>query len=57
MVDNESRAEGCKSLCPASEIKVFYGNSIGEASSKEGKPYSALSNALRYRKELVAGCT
>lgn len=53
----ESPAEGCKSLCPASEIKVFYGNSIGGASSKEGKLYSALPNAFRYRKELVTGCT
>jgi hypothetical protein len=56
-LDNASRAEGCNSLCPASEIKVFYGNSIDGASSKEGKLYSSLPNAFRYRKELVTGCT
>jgi hypothetical protein len=37
--------------------KIFTGNSIDGASSKDGKPYSSLPNAFRYRKELVAGCT
>jgi hypothetical protein len=55
--EDASRAESCKSLCPASETKVFYGSSIDGASSTGGKPYSALANAFRYRKELVAGCT
>lgn len=55
--DAQSTAHGCESLCPASETKVFYGSSIDGASSKDGKPYSALANAFRYRKELVAGCT
>ena len=55
--DNESRAEGCNKLCPASETKIFYGGSIDGASTREGKLYSALPNAFRYRKELVAGCT
>jgi hypothetical protein len=36
---------------------LFSGTSIDNASSKEGKSYSALPNAFRYRKELVAGCT
>lgn len=55
--DKQSAAEGCKNLCPSSETKLFTGNSIDEASSKDGKPYSALPNAFRYRKELVPGCT
>jgi Protein of unknown function (DUF2865) len=55
--DKQSTAEGCKNLCPASETKIFTGNSIDGASSKDGKPYSSLPNAFRYRKELVAGCT
>jgi hypothetical protein len=54
--DNQSRAEGCKSLCPASETRLFTGSSIENASSN-GKSYSALPNAFRYRKELVPGCT
>ena len=55
--NNQSSAEGCKNLCPASETKVFSGSSIDSAYSRDGKPYSALANAFRYRKELVAGCT
>jgi hypothetical protein len=55
--DNQSRAEGCKSLCPASETRLFSGSSIENASSKDGKSYSALPSAFRYRKELVAGCS
>jgi hypothetical protein len=55
--DNESHAQRCKNLCPAGETKVFYGGSIDGASTREGKLYSALPNAFRYRKELVAGCT
>ena len=55
--DKQSAAEGCKNLCPSSETKIFTGNSIDEASSKDGKSYSALPNAFRYRKELVPGCT
>jgi hypothetical protein len=53
----QSSAEGCRNLCPASETKVFSGSSIDNASSKDGKAYSALPNAFRYRKELVSGCT
>jgi hypothetical protein len=56
-LDNKSRAEGCRNLCPSSETKLFIGGSIDSANSKDGKPYSALANAFRYRKELVAGCT
>ena len=55
--DKQSAAEGCKNLCPASETRIFTGSSIDGASSKDGKPYSSLPNAFRYRKELVAGCT
>lgn len=53
----QSSAEGCKNLCPASETKVFSGSSIDNAYARDGKAYSALPNAFRYRKELVSGCT
>jgi len=56
-ISREKRADACKDLCPASQTALFYGSSIDEASSKEGKPYSALPNAFRYRRELVPGCT
>jgi hypothetical protein len=56
-VGSQSRAEICKSFCPASETKVVYGGGIDNARTDGGKPYSELPNAFRYRNELVAGCT
>jgi hypothetical protein len=55
--DGQSRAASCNSFCPASETKVVYGSSIDHAATENGKPYSELPNAFRYRNELVAGCT
>jgi hypothetical protein len=55
--DNASRAASCDSFCPASETTVVYGSSIDNAAAENGKPYSELPNAFRYRNELVAGCT
>jgi Protein of unknown function (DUF2865) len=55
--DNQSRAASCSSLCPTSETKVVYGSNIDNAATDNGKPYSELPNAFRYRNELVAGCT
>jgi uncharacterized protein DUF2865 len=55
--DNQSRAALCNGFCPASETKVVYGSDIDSAVTEEGKPYSELPNAFRYREELVSGCT
>jgi len=55
--DSQSRAASCSSFCPASETKVVYGGNIDNAATENGKPYSELPNAFRYRNELVAGCT
>lgn len=55
--DSQSRAAACSSFCPASETKVVYGSNIDNAATENGKPYSELPNAFRYRNELVAGCT
>lgn len=55
--DNESRAASCNSFCPASETRIVYGNTIDNAVTESGKPYSELPNAFRYRNEIVAGCT
>jgi hypothetical protein len=38
-------------------MKTFYGASIERASSTEGKSYSQLPNAFRYRTELVPNCS
>jgi hypothetical protein len=55
--DKQSRAAACNSFCPASDTKLVYGGNIDNAATETGKPYSELSNAFRYREELVAGCT
>jgi hypothetical protein len=55
--DNQSRAAACNSFCPASETKLVYGGNIDNAATENGKPYSELPNAFRYRNELVPGCT
>lgn len=55
--NGQSRAEACKSFCPASDTKVVFGSDIDSAATETGKPYSSLPNAFRYRTELVAGCT
>ncbi len=55
--DNASRAASCNSFCPASESKVFSGGSIDNATADNGKSYSDLPNAFRFRNELVSGCT
>jgi hypothetical protein len=55
--DGQSRAASCNNFCPASETKVVYGSSIDHAATENGKPYSELPNAFRYRNEIVAGCT
>lgn len=55
--DAESKAQSCKSFCPASETSLVYGSNIDEATSDSGKSYSDLPNAFRYRNEIVSGCT
>ncbi|MGL4262281.1 MAG: DUF2865 domain-containing protein [Afipia sp.] len=55
--DGQTKAEACKSFCPAAETRIYRGGSIDNASSDTGKSYSDLPNAFRYRKELVTGCT
>ena len=55
--DGQSRVASCNSFCPASETKVVYGSTIDNAATENGKSYSELPNAFRYRNELVAGCT
>jgi len=55
--NEQSRAETCNSLCPASETRVFYGSSIDHATTDSGKSYSSLPNAFKYREQLVQGCT
>jgi hypothetical protein len=55
--DDKSRAASCNSFCPASQTSLVYGDDIDNAVTEDGKPYSELPNAFRYRSALVAGCT
>ena len=55
--DNESKAQSCKSFCPAAETTLVYGSDIDDAGTEKGKSYSELPNAFRYRKEIVQGCS
>lgn len=53
----QTKAQACNSFCPASETKVFHGANIDHAVSDNGRSYSDLPNAFRFRNELVSGCT
>jgi hypothetical protein len=54
-------ANTCQRLCPASQVSLYTyrnpGEEIEQAVSTGGAQYTALPNAFRYRKEIVAGCT
>jgi Protein of unknown function (DUF2865) len=55
--DRQSRAASCNSFCPAAPTEVVYGGGIDDAATEDGKSYSELPNAFRYRSEIVAGCS
>jgi len=54
-------ARACQRLCPAAEAELYSFHNPGEdmqqAVSVSGQPYTALPNAFRYRKEIIAGCS
>ena len=56
-VMNATPVEACRSMCPASRTKVFYGAEIDNAVAKDGARYADLNTAFIYRKQLVANCT
>ena len=51
----------CQRQCPASQAELYSfrnpGEDMTQAVSVTGQAYTALPNAFRYRKELVAGCS
>jgi len=53
--------KACQRLCPASEAALYSfrnpGEGMDQAVSNTGQLYTALPNAYRYRKEVVAGCS
>ena len=54
---NANPGELCQALCPASKTAVFQGSEIAQAAALDGKRYSQLENAFRYRQRLVPQCT
>ncbi|MGH6673365.1 MAG: DUF2865 domain-containing protein [Xanthobacteraceae bacterium] len=54
-------AQACQRQCPGAQVSLYTyrnpGESVEQAVSVDGAPYTALPNAFRYRKELVQGCT
>jgi Protein of unknown function (DUF2865) len=54
-------ALACQRQCPNAQVELFSyrnpGEAIEQAVSTNGAPYTALPNAFRYRKDLVAGCS
>lgn len=50
-------AQMCQAFCPASQTKVFSGNSIDYAVGHMGERYVDTPNAFAYRKALKADCT
>jgi hypothetical protein len=54
---DQSKAVACNNFCPASKTEVVYGGAIDGAATDDGKSYSELPNAFKYRTEIVAGCT
>jgi Protein of unknown function (DUF2865) len=50
-------AETCRSICPYSKTKVFFGSEISTASAQDGQRYADLDTAFVYRKQLVDKCT
>jgi hypothetical protein len=54
---NATPVETCRSMCPASKTKVFFGGEIDHAVARDGASYANLDNAFVYRQRLVANCT
>ncbi len=54
---NATPVETCRSMCPASKTKVFFGGEIDHAVAADGARYANLDNAFVYRQRLVPNCT
>jgi hypothetical protein len=53
--------KACHRMCPAAEVQLFTfrnpGETIAQAVSTRGQPYTSLPNAFRYRQEYNPACT
>jgi hypothetical protein len=53
----DTPAETCRSICPYSKTKVFFGSEIAGAVAQDGQRYSDIDTAFLYRKQLINNCT
>jgi hypothetical protein len=56
-MSNATPAETCKTICPTSATKVYFGSEITSAVAGDGARYADLKTAFLYRKQLIANCT
>ena len=54
---NAAPQRTCEALCPATESRIFSGDTISDATSADGRTYRKLANAFAYREQIVPGCT
>ncbi len=54
---NATPVETCRTMCPASKTKIFFGSDIDRAVAGDGARYADLDNAFVYRQRLVPHCT
>ena len=52
-----SPAQICSSFCPASATKIYNGNGIDHAVAPDGRRYSELVTAFKYREKIIPDCT
>lgn len=55
----DEHSQVCQALCPGAETEVLYmrlGADIETAATRDGRPYSSLANALRYRENRDSAC-
>jgi hypothetical protein len=56
-VSKVSDVKACEAVCPSTEMQVYSGSDIENATTERGLAYTKLVNAFRFRREMVASCT
>jgi len=56
-VSGVSDVKACEAVCPSTEMQVYAGSDIENATTERGLAYTKLVNAFRFRREMVPSCT
>ena len=56
-VSGVSDVKACEAVCPSTEMQVYSGSNIENATTERGLAYTKLVNAFRFRREMVSSCT